>query len=732
MKIIPGMLKNSHGVVMVVAICVLLAITALGIGMITNASMSSTIARNYKNKIQSFYAADGQMSVIAQAVIDSTELNWTGGGGGGGGGCGAACTLLTIGSATASSGTAASAKDKDLGTRWESAASDPQWISVDLGSDRCTKTVVLDWETASAANYTIAGSSDGTTWTTLVTKTGMPSIQHRIDSLPGLTGTYRYIKMNGTVRSTGWGYSVWEFRVYGCDIGGGGGGGGGSFDTTRYEAEASTYVNCALTTEAASSGGKYLDGNAGANLTWTVPSAAGGSAHLDFAIRSPGTTRIMGVFVNNVKIGTVTTTTVRPTYAEAGVDATLVTGNNTIELRDSENADEPDIDYMDVVVSSAAVTSDTVPMGDYKVAWHISSRPGCTNCLNLRTTALKYNSKWGVIFQTPLNQYIERKSGQTTLIEHDVKRPVTFYDFHQDRTNPEFEVPHQAGQYGSYCAQKYCAGKPCVSGHCTPDPTNWENNSFKQMVAPHLDDDHKPQLGPHVHSNAYIKYWFRDYWNDPKGPHLTGDFTKPVYTNSTRVYHGCMADGGAELGANDSTYIPTNVGHDTSFKNVVIQDSVLLTWDAVRKVHKLDNSDWWPIDGKGFSTSAVENNWHASCECYGNYCGTRHNCAWTVEMQTTMVKIPHQYFKFSGDDDLWVFIDDTLVMDFGGLKNSGGDSVNTDDMPFLTDYKTYRFSMFYCERHSINQGVHIETNMLATTPMTTKQRAWKRDYGLVD
>ena len=82
MKFVPGMLKNSQGVIMVIAICILLAITALGIGMVTNAAMSSTIAKNYKNRIQSFYAADGQMTKIAQSVIDSTDSGWTAVGGG--------------------------------------------------------------------------------------------------------------------------------------------------------------------------------------------------------------------------------------------------------------------------------------------------------------------------------------------------------------------------------------------------------------------------------------------------------------------------------------------------------------------------------------------------------------------------------------------------------------------------------------------------------------------------
>jgi hypothetical protein len=109
------------------------------------------------------------------------------------------------------------AYDGNTGTRWESTQGvDPQWIVYDLGSAKAISVMVIDWETASAKDYTIEGSNDATfaTKTTLVTKTGMTSVQHRIDSLTGLSGSYRYYRMYGTARSTGWGYSIWETRFY--------------------------------------------------------------------------------------------------------------------------------------------------------------------------------------------------------------------------------------------------------------------------------------------------------------------------------------------------------------------------------------------------------------------------------------------------------------------------------------------------------------------------------------
>lgn len=108
---------------------------------------------------------------------------------------------------------AANAIDGDTGSRWESAASDPQWIIFDLGSSKSLSKIILNWETASAADYTIDGSIDSNSWTTLASCSGLPSVDHRMDTNI-LSGSYQYIRMNGTARSTGWGYSIYDAKIY--------------------------------------------------------------------------------------------------------------------------------------------------------------------------------------------------------------------------------------------------------------------------------------------------------------------------------------------------------------------------------------------------------------------------------------------------------------------------------------------------------------------------------------
>jgi hypothetical protein len=114
-------------------------------------------------------------------------------------------------SSTENAGTPASAAvDGNGGTRWSSAASDPQWLRVDLGSSQSICQVVLQWEAAYARAYQIQTSADATTWTTIHSTT---TATGGTQTIP-VTGTGRYLRVNGTVRATTWGYSLWEVQIF--------------------------------------------------------------------------------------------------------------------------------------------------------------------------------------------------------------------------------------------------------------------------------------------------------------------------------------------------------------------------------------------------------------------------------------------------------------------------------------------------------------------------------------
>jgi hypothetical protein len=106
---------------------------------------------------------------------------------------------------------AAYAVDGNFGTRWSSAWSDPQWLEVDLGAAHTVTKLVLYWERAYATAFQIQVSDNGMTWTDLYsTTTGTGGVQAL-----AVSGSGRYVRMYGTQRATQYGYSLWEFQVFG-------------------------------------------------------------------------------------------------------------------------------------------------------------------------------------------------------------------------------------------------------------------------------------------------------------------------------------------------------------------------------------------------------------------------------------------------------------------------------------------------------------------------------------
>jgi len=112
---------------------------------------------------------------------------------------------------------ASAAVDGNAGTRWASAFSDPQWIQVDLGSTQPICQVVLTWEAAYGRAFRIEVSGNASTWTQLYSTTTGPGGTQTLD----VTGNGRYLRITGTQRATGYGYSLWEVAVRTTDGGAG-------------------------------------------------------------------------------------------------------------------------------------------------------------------------------------------------------------------------------------------------------------------------------------------------------------------------------------------------------------------------------------------------------------------------------------------------------------------------------------------------------------------------------
>jgi fibro-slime domain-containing protein len=109
-----------------------------------------------------------------------------------------------------------------------------------------------------------------------------------------------------------------------------------------------------------------------------------------------------------------------------------------------------------------------------------------------------------------------------------------------------------------------------------------------------------------------------------------------------------------------------------------------------------------------------------------------HNFSFCMEMHTTFFHQSGLKFEFTGDDDVWVFVDNKLVIDLGGIHASTNAILNLDDLPTLSYSHTYAFDFFQCERHTNNSTSRIVTNIkmgrLQGAPVTN----WRRDYGTMN
>lgn len=99
------------------------------------------------------------------------------------------------------------------------------------------------------------------------------------------------------------------------------------------------------------------------------------------------------------------------------------------------------------------------------------------------------------------------------------------------------------------------------------------------------------------------------------------------------------------------------------------------------------------------------------------------------------------YFNFEGDDDVYLFINNKMVMDIGGAHSITNSVFNLNDYIEecgLQDGETYDFDFFYTERHTYGANIRIETNIEITSKDVITEKGATQDgvevtnYGLVD
>lgn len=110
-----------------------------------------------------------------------------------------------------------------------------------------------------------------------------------------------------------------------------------------------------------------------------------------------------------------------------------------------------------------------------------------------------------------------------------------------------------------------------------------------------------------------------------------------------------------------------------------------------------DNDAFFPIDGQGFGNE-----------------GQDHNFGFTFELHMEFSYQGGEIFTFSGDDDLWVFINDKLAIDLGGLHAEQSEVLDVDAAAAslgLVVGQTYPLDLFHAERHTTESHFRIQSTL---------------------
>lgn len=109
--------------------------------------------------------------------------------------------------------------------------------------------------------------------------------------------------------------------------------------------------------------------------------------------------------------------------------------------------------------------------------------------------------------------------------------------------------------------------------------------------------------------------------------------------------------------------------------------------------------------------------------------GNNHNCffgmQYAVKFTLTADYVGPLEYYFFGDDDMWVFLDDTLVCDIGGVHSSVGEYVNLWDYlrkDGRTESETHTLTFFYTERGASGSTCYMNFTLPSVSGVNIEQK----------